>query len=155
MPDLMVNLVVVHRPFAGPDSLEEIHPGCAVADDVVISQITDEIPNTHRCDRCRKHTGKFTVEGLLDADGYEALVDKLMHLDGEDLVNVVSRALQLRGDVKQPSVVGTSDGHYEQASILHYTPRAAEDGHTYPPRAFEIVVMERDVRKVPEHLLSN
>lgn len=149
-----VNLVVVSQPGI-PDSAEEIHPTCYREGDQLVQTITDEIPDNYRCDRCRKFIGKFVTDDLLSGPAYEELVTRLLTLDGEDLINVFSRVLQLRGDIKQSPVVGNAEGHYEQASMLHYTPEPAEDGHNYPARVFEIVVMERDIRNVPAHLLSN
>lgn len=116
--------------------------------------VQSDIADNTQCQGCHKYLGPFTVEAPLPEAEYHELARKLRHLDPEDLINLISLTLAHRGDVKQPDVVGTSEGHYEQASILNYKPESVPGERPYPQRAFEIVVMERNTANIPAHLLS-
>lgn len=117
---------------------------------VVLSGIAD---NT-QCRGCRQYLGKFTVEAPLSEAAYRELANKLRHLNPEDLINLIGLTLANRGDVKQPDVVGGPEGHYEQASILNYTPESIPGERAFAQVAFEIVVMERNPANIPAHLRS-
>lgn len=79
-------------------------------------------PNT-RCQSCNKVVGPFVTKPLMDENSYKDLADTLLTLHPEDLLNMISRAILDRSDIKIPDDMDS----YTLAGHLVYQVQTGED----------------------------
>lgn len=75
----------------------------------------DQLADNQRCQRCHRFIGNFVTKPSMNRFQYADIVNKLGLMDPEDLVNVISRAVQDRPDIKLPTDLysGTLTGRLE------------------------------------------